>query len=174
MLIIDLSWLPGGCENLLNTSISTKSLLDGSMQEASAGTRSYERGGRVGVEKKQIISNWWEQSKNYRAPAIWSDHFRSAWAKGGNWILKTSFIVDQLLCFKYLKEESDFLQAWTSVWRSTCLWSGWFCGIVCEAFGCLQLGWAVWLLSVLTPTGCPAVHFNPDAIYLDLVSYCTV
>lgn len=73
---------------------------------------------KKGKRKKiQIINNWWEQSKNYRTPAIWSDHFRSAQAIGGNWILKTSFIVDQLLCFKYLREESDFLQALDSCLR---------------------------------------------------------
>lgn len=80
------------------------------MQEVRAGARSWE-----GVRKKKrkkipIINNWWEQSKNYRAPAIWSDHFRSAWAIGGNWIFKTSFIVNQLLCSKDCRE-SDSLQA---------------------------------------------------------------
>ena len=129
--LIDLSWFPGGCENLRNISIGTKSPFDGSTQEVFVGTCSCE-----GVKKKKIqIINWWEQSKNYRAPAIWSDHCRSAWAMGGNWILKTSFIVDQLLCFKYLREESDFLLS-----EGT---------LVCYAFGPLQLGWGCVILPVL-------------------------
>lgn len=164
-LLIDLSWLLGGSENLWNISISTKSSFDGNMQEVCARTHSCEGLKKKKGKKIQII-NWWEQFKNYRAPAIWSDHFRSAWAMGGNWIVKTSFIVDQLFCFKCLREDSDFLKALDICLKEhLSLWSLWFLA---------AWMWTMWFSNPPKPTECSTILFTSDTIYLDLVSDPTV
>jgi hypothetical protein len=68
------------------------------------GEKKKKEKGKKNLNHQQLM----RASKNYRAPAIWSDHFRSTRAIRGNWILKTSFIVDQLLWFQVFKTGAWF------------------------------------------------------------------